>query len=105
MVFKTPTPNALGALSPPSTPKVCFAGVSAGKTHEFSAAEAGARHWLCSAPRRGQREGHDCVLHSLCILGINKTIFLFFMVFYSMMLSQTSKFDGFSAHLWIFKTF
>lgn len=95
-MFKHPTPSALEALSPPSTPRVCFGGISAGNPHKFSAAEPGTLHWLCSAPRRGQRQGHDCVLCSVCILGINKTIFLSLTVFYSMILSQSSKFDGFS---------
>lgn len=60
-MFKSPT-TALEVLSPPSIPRVCVGGISAAKTHGFGAAEAGALHWLCSAPRRGQGEGHDCVL-------------------------------------------
>lgn len=81
---------------------MCVGEISASNTHKFSAAEPGVLHWLCSAPRRGQREGHDHVLCSISILGINKTILLSLLVFYSMIPSQSSKFHVFSAHLWIF---
>lgn len=54
---------------------MCVGGISAANTHKFSATEPGALHWLCSAPRRGQREGCDYVLSSVSILGINKSLF------------------------------
>lgn len=87
-------------LSPPSIPRVCVGGISAAKTHGFGAAEAGALHWLCSAPRRGQGEGHDCVLSFYPWYQQND-----FFIPQGILLDDTLlKFQirCFSAHMWIF---